>query len=389
MSGKLNKKKLIIILSIAVAVVAAVVLVVCLCFCRHDYKQEILKAATCTDSGVAKIACSKCGDIKSTEEIPALGHNVVKNSAVLPTHYADGVTESESCSRCGAVIKAAEKVNRLSYIVLCLEAESDILGADGKVNFVIDGLSPIYAGLAADDGLKEFGSLIDSLDESKCNGGYAVFEAPIDRKLTARVLADGKFAVRWNVDDSVLSQTDYMSVTVPENDMIVYVSFKRIYSVKVTSEPESFVPKIESDGQAEGGFYEDSIITLTAEEVEGYKFYGWFKNGNEYGNREQVIEETVTADAEYKAIYKKISKLSVNVKGEGGNVFITLPGDETNGDTTIEATEERTYYLHAVAAEGYEFDGWYDGETLLEKEADFYYLMGNSDKVITAKFKLK
>lgn len=70
-------------------------------------------------------------------------------------------------------------------------------------------------------------------------------------------------------------------------------------------------------------------------------------------------------------------------------MFITLPGDETNGDTTIEATEERTYYLHAVAAEGYEFDGWYDGETLLEKEADFYYLMGNSDKVITAKFKLK
>lgn len=221
-----------------------------------------------------------------------------------------------------------------------------------------------------------------------------MFEASVGEELTARILSDGKFAVRWNVGDSVLSQTDYMSVTASENDLIVYVSFKRIFSVKVTSVPEGFVPKIESDGQTEGGFYENSIITLTAEEIDGYVFFGWFKNGDEYGNREQVVEETVTADAEYKAIYKKISKLSVKVKGEGGNVFITLPGDETNGDTVIEATEDRTYYLHAVAAEGYEFDGWYDGEIPLEDEygfcaADFYYLMGNSDKVITAKFKLK
>ena len=66
---------------------------------EHEWveNEEDSTAATCTEAGETVYTCSKCGATK-TEEVPALGHDVVA-TVVPPTCVAEGYTEHK-CSRC-------------------------------------------------------------------------------------------------------------------------------------------------------------------------------------------------------------------------------------------------------------------------------------------------
>lgn len=64
------------------------------------------KEPTCTEAGYTQLTkCSVCGKkLADSEEIPALGHSIVTDSAVEPTETADGLTEGQHCSRCGEIL---------------------------------------------------------------------------------------------------------------------------------------------------------------------------------------------------------------------------------------------------------------------------------------------
>ena len=66
---------------------------------EHEWvkNEEDSTAATCTVAGETVYTCSKCG-AKKTEEVPALGHDMVA-TVVPPTCVAEGYTEHK-CSRC-------------------------------------------------------------------------------------------------------------------------------------------------------------------------------------------------------------------------------------------------------------------------------------------------
>lgn len=64
----------------------------------HSYSFEIIKAATCEESGEKIYTCG-CGDSYS-EVIPALGHNTVKVSSTSATCEKGG-TSTYKCTRCG------------------------------------------------------------------------------------------------------------------------------------------------------------------------------------------------------------------------------------------------------------------------------------------------
>ena len=68
--------------------------------CKHANTTETTKKATCTEDGSTTVTCNDCGNIVSTETIPANGHN-----------YEDG-----ACSACGAEIKSAELVTDVSTL---------------------------------------------------------------------------------------------------------------------------------------------------------------------------------------------------------------------------------------------------------------------------------
>lgn len=80
----------------------------------HDYEEEIIKEATCSEAGEKKLTCQICGD-SHTEEILAIAHTPVTDPAVDATCTSEGKTEGIHCSVCNAVIKAQETISMLSH----------------------------------------------------------------------------------------------------------------------------------------------------------------------------------------------------------------------------------------------------------------------------------
>lgn len=74
--------------------------------------KNVIKKATCTAAGSKVENCASC-DATRTVTIPAKGHTVVKDAAVVPTVFADGKTEGSHCSVCGTVI---EKQNTIAKV---------------------------------------------------------------------------------------------------------------------------------------------------------------------------------------------------------------------------------------------------------------------------------
>ena len=76
----------------------------------HEEKIIEGKAATCTSPGLTDgKSCKNCGEILvEQEEIPALDHNIITDSAKAPTCTEDGLTEGKHCDRCD--YKVAQEV---------------------------------------------------------------------------------------------------------------------------------------------------------------------------------------------------------------------------------------------------------------------------------------
>ena len=67
----------------------------------------LLTEATCTEGGTEIRSCLSCG-AEETRPTDALGHAPAAIPGTAPTCEADGLTEGEVCSRCGAILKAQQ-----------------------------------------------------------------------------------------------------------------------------------------------------------------------------------------------------------------------------------------------------------------------------------------
>ena len=81
----------------------------------HSFAEgEILKAATCTETGLKTCVCSACG-ISEEQIIPATGHTVVTDPAVPATCTERGLTEGQHCSACGEILVAQKSTPILGH----------------------------------------------------------------------------------------------------------------------------------------------------------------------------------------------------------------------------------------------------------------------------------
>lgn len=71
------------------------------CKCKHDYKMEVTKSATCGSTGIKTYTCNKCGD-SYTEEIPVTG-----NHNLSATYLKDDDEHWQKCSACDYVTDKA------------------------------------------------------------------------------------------------------------------------------------------------------------------------------------------------------------------------------------------------------------------------------------------
>ena len=87
---------------------------------EHEYAEEIVVAATCTESGTVSYTC-ECGDTYS-EEIEPTGHDwgdYVANGDA--TYLADG-TKTATCTGCGETDTIADDGSKLAYTYTDCEA---------------------------------------------------------------------------------------------------------------------------------------------------------------------------------------------------------------------------------------------------------------------------
>lgn len=70
----------------------------------HNWSEGVIeKKATCTEKGMQIVTCLRCGKEKE-EEIPAVGHAVVRDEEIPATCETDGKTEGNHCSVCGKIL---------------------------------------------------------------------------------------------------------------------------------------------------------------------------------------------------------------------------------------------------------------------------------------------
>lgn len=87
--------------------------------CKHSWKDsKVIKAATCTKSGIKELICEHC-DTTRTEEIPAKGHTEVVIPAVAATETSTGLTQGKKCSVCGTILEKQEVVAKLQPAHKC------------------------------------------------------------------------------------------------------------------------------------------------------------------------------------------------------------------------------------------------------------------------------
>lgn len=84
----------------------------------HEYLTEpvIVKEATCSETGLQRISCKRCGGGEVKEEvIPKLPHTEEEIAAVEATCSSYGYTAGTKCSVCGEIIVAPEKIDKLEH----------------------------------------------------------------------------------------------------------------------------------------------------------------------------------------------------------------------------------------------------------------------------------
>ena len=107
----MNKRKSLIFIAI-LAVCASICTLLASCDCDgvsqsetsghhiHVYQGEFFEEPTCTTGGSKQTKCRICGKTLETEEVPALGHDIVSYEAKASTCTEVGWDAYEACTRC-------------------------------------------------------------------------------------------------------------------------------------------------------------------------------------------------------------------------------------------------------------------------------------------------
>ena len=76
--------------------------------CSHDWVIGITHVPTCTQTGNTEYICSKCGDVKQDDEVPALGHNYGEWTEVTAATCLEVGEEQRVCTRDSSHVETRE-----------------------------------------------------------------------------------------------------------------------------------------------------------------------------------------------------------------------------------------------------------------------------------------
>ena len=123
-----------------------------------------------------------------------------------------------------------------------------------------------------------------------------------------------------------------------------------------------------------------SSVTITARTSSGYTWLGWYDKDGELVTDSLSYNFTMGFDVTYTAKWTYYTVTTTKNDGDAGTV--------TNySDTKI--TVGNTVTITATTYLGYDWSGWYDGDTLVTKELSYSFVMPEQNLSFTAKWEMK
>lgn len=96
----------------------------------HDYQAEVTPP-TCVASGYTVYTCSVCYDTYTGDEVPSLGHTIRVIEGYAPTCTVDGLTDSEVCTVCDAIVIPHQPIFAQGHTPADVQGYAPTCTADG------------------------------------------------------------------------------------------------------------------------------------------------------------------------------------------------------------------------------------------------------------------
>lgn len=372
----LNKKRFIICAVAAVIVLMTAVLALASCSsgCSHEWGEwRTVDEATCSNSGRQTRACGKCGAVDSQTVSPT-GHSFGEyKPEKAPTCLDDGYKAHKECVSCGLCTDI--NGNRIYDVVLpALHAYGDPIGHGWEEADCTDPKRCYRCGITEGEPLGHSWlsptcTSPKTCEVCKATEGEALGHTPVtDAEVPAQLGQSGLTAgSHCGVCGEVLVKQEIIPM---------------LCGITVSSNNDSFGTVTAPASPVSAG----SRQTVSAVANNGYKFFGWF-DGNILVST--AAEYTFTVPEGNVALVARFTSQDTNpvLNGEYNQIFTsaTVGGSVNIPDAIIRKGE--AVRLVATAQAGYGFIGWFDGETLLSRDAEFVYTP-DSSKNITAEFEL-
>ncbi len=189
----------------------------------------------------------------------------------------------------------------------------------------------------------------------------------------------------WYVGGQKINGADAeYTFNMPLNGYEITAKFKINSRVITFSTEDGNKGTVTADGGVETGdeIEYNALLTLTATAKTGYEFEGWYKNGETKISNAQANYTFNMPDADYTLVAKFKAKKYV---------FSYACGENGSAQASVTTATEVDYgtqiTLTATPDEGYLFDGWYDGATLVSDDAEYEFNMPAKNYTLQAKFK--
>ena len=284
----------------------------------------------------------------------------------------------------------AGKVVQLTFDAAITDPKDEITPPEG---YEFDSWSPALPEKVTDDGAKEFEARYKAIDYTvtyKVNYADGTSATLTDLGLTGKHIGDkinvaafpvnaGKEYTGWTFDGATYAPAAEFEMPA-KNVEFVATESKIEYTYTFNAVAENAAGKFDDEETTKTAtYYYGEVPALPEEEIvppTGYQFDGW----------SEVLPDTVTESKTFTAKYKAID-YSITYVVNNAPVGVSAPakveGKHYNDKVVIES-------LPAVG-DGYEIDGWYNGDKKVEAGSEFTMPADNvtlTADVSTKKFKI-
>ena len=249
--------------------------------------------------------------------------------------------------------------------------DENLLSADEKYTFDMP-----YASLS----LNARYELIEYTLSVGANYGDITLTAPAEIKynfgdtatLTADDLLPGYKFLGWYLDGKLVSLTREYEITLPASNSSLVATYAKRYSIDVLL---NYADAADVD-ISENLYVGDKVTVSLTDIAEGYRFVGWYLDGELVSSAESFDFTMPERDAEIKAEFCKYRAINVNSNYEDAPID-GLPTGAYEGDEVT---------LTVTSNEVYRFVGWYLGGELVSSGESYSFEMPEGDVTLEAKF---